>query len=399
MTKLKIYFLTPFFMLVFVNLQAQKGDSISTPIRDPIGDLNYQTIKAGKFPGAILLPGDRVSVAIGGFIMSTAFLDSDYRVKNELLLPGTLTDDNTKDGQYFMGAQSSRLYFDGRTDFENLDVQGYIEMDFRGGVNLRHIYLKLQNKKRQSIIFGQYWSNAMDLAYIPSAVIEPPLGGTPLARQGQIRFTTPLGDKWLFSTSIEDPDNSDVYSTEYQALNSVPDLTARIVFDPNKRLHFSVSTLYRSIQQSSNIGDIRLKQSGFVGQVGMNITVAKSDILTFVGGYGDGAGRYLPGSDKVNGYAQNQEMNLHKSYGGFTSYRRQWNDNWRSLAFICLWNVTDLPDAPYNSFKSSTSFLVNIIYHLNDYVNIGLEYSYINQDRYAPDYSENHRIMLGVQVF
>lgn len=399
MPKIKVFILSVLFLLLYINLHGQKFDSIASPLRDPIGDLNSQVIKSGKFPGAILLPGNNVSLAIGGFIKATGFVDSHYRVKNELLLPGNLTNENTEDGQFFLGAQSSRLYFDGRTDFENIDVEAYIEMDFRGGLTMRHIYLKLQNKKGQSLIMGQTWSNVMDLAYIPPALIEPPLGGTPLSRQAQIRFTTSLGKHWALATSIEDPNNSDVIGNGYQALNKLPDVTARVSFDPTERLHFSVSTLYRSIQQSSDIDNSKLKQPGFVSQVGMNVKIGKADLWTLVGGYGDGAERYATGSDRVNGYAQNQDMQLHKSYGGFTAYRHQWNTKLRSLAYLCVWNVNNLPDAPYNSFKTSTSVLFNTIYHLNDYVNIGIEYSYINQDRHVADFNKNHRIMFGIQVF
>ena len=399
MKNLKTFLISTFFLLLFTHLHAQRRDSISTPLRDPIGDLNAETIKAGKFPGALMLPSKNISLAIGGFIQATGFVDSHYRVKNELLLPGNLTDQNTEDGQFFLGAQSSRLYFDGRTDYDNIDVEAYIEMDFRGGLTMRHIYLKLQNKKGQSLIMGQTWSNVMDLAYIPPAIIEPPLGGTPLSRQAQIRFTTFLGEYWALATSIEDPNNSDVIGNGYQALNKLPDVTARVSFDPTKRLHFSVSTLFRSVQQSSDIDNSKLKQPGFVSQVGMNVKIGKANLFTIVGGYGDGAERYATGTDRVNGYAQNQEMQLHKSYGGFTAYRHQWNKKLRSLAFLCVWNVDNLPDAPYNSFKTSTSVLFNTIYHLNDYVNFGIEYSYINQDRYVKDFNQNHRIMFGIQVF
>jgi hypothetical protein len=382
-------------------LFAQKQDSISVPLRDPVGDLNARIIREGKFPGAIKLPGKQVSAAFGGLIKATAFYDSKYKVKEELILPGQLNANNTDKGQFFSGARSSRLYFDGRTDVQGVDAQAYIEMDFRGpnGITLRHIYLRLQNNKGQSLIMGQYWTNIMDLAYIPPTVIEPYLGGTPLARQGQIRFTTSIGKQFTFSASIEDSDNSDVFSTDHDELSQYPDFTAKLEFDPSDRYHLSFSGMYRTVQQSSQIdGSIR-SQPAIISQLGMNIIIDKEDILTLVGGYSNGAGRYLPGSDRVNGFALGNEMQLHESYGGFVSYRRFWSEKWRSMAFLCLWNVDELEDAPYTSFKSSTSFTFNTIYRLSEYVNIGIEYSYITNDDYAMLEFDNHRVMFGIQVF
>ena len=390
-----------FLLIASTSVVAQRTDSISVPLRDPVGDLNAELIREGKFPGAILLPGKRVSAAFGGLIKATAFYDTRYREKEELLLPGTLNEDNTDKGQFFSSARSSRLYFDGRTDVDGIDAQAYIEMDFRGpnGITLRHIYLRLQNNNGQALIMGQYWSNVMDLAYIPPTVIEPYLGGTPLSRQGQIRFITPVGNLLKFSASIEDSNNNDVVSTDHIELSQYPDLTAKLEFDPSDRYHLSLSALYRTIQQSNQTNGSVLSQSAIVSQLGMNIILAKKDILTLVSGYSNGAGRYVPGSNKINGFAMGNEMQLHESYGGFVSYRRFWGEKFRSTAFLCLWYVDELEDAPYTSFKSSKSFMFNTIYKLSDYVNIGVEYSYIQNDNYANSSFDNHRFMIGIQVF
>ena len=61
------------FLLLSINLFGQEKDTLLFPGRDIVGDLNQEYIKAGEIPGAILLPGTNVSLAIGGFIKATSY--------------------------------------------------------------------------------------------------------------------------------------------------------------------------------------------------------------------------------------------------------------------------------------------------------------------------------------
>src|SRR6266404_5680177 len=229
MKKMKVLILafTVFFSLP---LLAQKGDSMKIfRDRDSYGDLNSDAIKKGQFKGSIELPGLNVSLFIGGFIKATAFYDTKYNQKEEVLLPATFSAKNIDRGQFYIGARSSRFYFDARaTTKKGTTVKGYIEMDFRGstGTTLRHAYLEISDTKNRITLMGQYWSLAMDLSTIPESLVEPTMSGAAFARHGQLRHTRPISKASSISISVEDPNNNDFAGVPFTALKNLPDLVS-----------------------------------------------------------------------------------------------------------------------------------------------------------------------------
>jgi len=387
------------FLLLPIHLFGQETDTLIVPNRDKIGDLNSGFIKAGEMPGAILLPGTNVSLAIGGFIKATAFYDTRYSEKNEIITPGSFTSNSFLNGQSYIGARSSRLFFDGLAKADDINVRGYIEMDFRGapGITIRHVYLKLSNTSGQSLLMGQYWSQAMDLQTIPEGLVEPTMSGTPFARHGQISFRSPLNKSASIIISIEEPNNSDIRGNNVQSINKFPDVIASLSIDPSTAFHFSVMGLMRPIYVQ-NI-DTKLNKTGFLTSASAVIRPDDNQKLIFTGIYGKGASNYLMGADANAGYVINSSIELQKQYGGFIAYRYAWSENWRSDIAIGRFAGDKLINNPLPHIKSSIFGFINTFYRLNKYVNIGAEWIYAEKINYNNGSFYNNRFQIGIQVF
>ena len=104
----------------------------TTTARDRIGDLNAAPVEDGAFPGALTIPGTRVSLAIGGFVKVLAFHDSNADERAADFSPADLVPDAPGGPTYGMTAGLSRLFVDGRASMKRGDVRGYIEVDFNG---------------------------------------------------------------------------------------------------------------------------------------------------------------------------------------------------------------------------------------------------------------------------
>lgn len=387
-------------ILVFMSSSAQDRDSIA-PIRDNIGDMNEDAIKKGEFPGAIKIPGTDVSLAIGGFIKAVALYDTKYNVKNEIILPGTFTSSDIYKGQTYMGAKSSRLYFDGRATLGHFNIRGYYEMDFRGsaGFTLRHAYLQLTTAKGQKLLMGQYWSLVMDLPGIPEGLVEPTTSGAGFSRHGQIRFSTPLSKALTLSASLEDPNNSDLRGTDINPLDKYPDVVASLSIDPSNAFHLSLTGMYRPLSYTNSIDDKTKTATGYYSNMTVVIKPGANDKIALSGMYAEGASNYVMGADATAGFYENNNLELQTQYGGYFSYRHLWNDKFRSNFVIGRFMTDKIENNANPHIKSSTYGFINTYYKLNKYVNMGVEWIYTEKDNYNGGVLNNNRFQFGIQIF
>src|SRR5688572_24533286 len=94
----------------------QKRDTLpvrdTTTARDRVGDLNAQPVESGAFTGAVVIPGTRVSLAIGGFVKVLAFHDSEADERAVEFTPADLAPGSVGGAWYGMTAGVSRLFID-----------------------------------------------------------------------------------------------------------------------------------------------------------------------------------------------------------------------------------------------------------------------------------------------
>ena len=379
---------------------AQQKDTIIIQ-RDNIGDMNAPFVKAGEIPGALLLPGTNISLAIGGFVKATAIYDTHYTVKNEIILPGMFSEAQMGEGQTYIGARSSRLFFRGVSTVKQMRIDGYFEMDYRGasGFTLRHAYLQLQNQKGSKFLMGQYWSLAMDLLTIPEGLVEPTISGGPFARHGQMRYSGKLSKALTLSVSLEEPSTSDFTGVNVTPVNKAPDGIATLAIDPSPALHFSLMGLYRPVVLSLNPGESKEYESGFL--TGASVVLRPNDKTKFTlnGMYGQGASSYIMGADAIAGYYINGVLEKQKQSGGFTAFRHVWNEKFRSNVAFGKFFGSELESMPDPNIKSSTFVFINTFYHVNKYVNIGVEWIFTSKEFHGADRLKNNRIQFGIQVF
>jgi len=391
-----------FTILAIVSLksQAQNKDSLIID-RDKIGDINAPYVKAGEGTGAILLPGTDISIAIGGFIKATALYDTYYNVKNEIILPGTFTDEQIGDGQTYSGARSSRLFLRGFSSVDNLKIDGYFEVDFRGSseITLRHAYLELQNNKGTKLLMGQYWSLAMDLQTIPEGLVEPTVSGGIFARKGQIRYTRKLNKKLTIAVSLEDPTSSDIKGENITPINKLPDGITSLSIDPSPKWHFSFTGLYRPLLLSNNLNNQKEYDFGFLGSSGVIFKPSDINKFTLVALYGEGISAYVLGADGTAAYFSQEKLKKQEQFGGYVAYGHVWNKKFRSNIAYGKFNGSELRAMPQSNIKSSTYAFVNTFYHLNKYVNIGIEWIYTSKELHSGSTLNNNRFQFGIQIF
>ena len=222
-------------------------------------------VTLGDFPGSFKVPQTDISVKLGGyvkldFIKDLDFVPSgDFFVQTQIPVEGTANAE--KDGEARFTARQSRINLDARTQSPYGGFRAFIEWDFFGPNNsdfhLRHAYGELGN-----LIAGQTWSSFMDISAWPEALgYEGPDAGI-FARQGQIRWTQPIGETINVAVSIENPsgDFSDPVPgvDTGDALNQWPDVAGH-VRQQESWGHLQLGGLVREIQFDNGMG-----QSGSV---------------------------------------------------------------------------------------------------------------------------------------
>lgn len=373
------------------------------PVRDPVGDLNAGTIRAGEFPGAILIPGPGgVSFGIGGFIKSLAIHDTAAEGREAIFLPALLggigRDD--VDGTTTLSAELSRVNFDVRAKVGEGRVRGYVEFDFSGDLfKWRHGYLTWSGGWGE-VLAGKSWSTFMDLQTLPDGLGEPTVSGAIFTRQAQFRYAKALTKSVKWALAIEDAASSDVLApAPVITRTGWPDLVSTVTLS-GKAAHVQAGGLVRSIELDPN-GAQGDSATGWGLHLSGHVNLGSKTRLYGAYVFGEGLGRYMLGITPTAGAFIDTDAGsvlLRENKGGFAGLRHAWSDRCRSsLAWSYAEAETDerQPDA---AFKSSAFVLANLLCKANRFLTIGVEYDYGKRTNRVGDL-DNQRLMFGVQLF
>jgi hypothetical protein len=400
-----------------VSSAAQSG-----PYRDPVGDLNRRSIRAGEFPGSIRLPGPRgVSLGIGGFVKAIAIKDTDAERIGADYLPALLgTRSSDEYGNFSIDATLTRMHFDARASSKGNSFRGYLEFDLNAGndgelgFKGRHAFGTWKNS-RGTLLFGHTWSTAMDLKVLPESLSEPTASGYLFTRQPIIRWTMPLlekqGDqaqekKVTFYAAIEDASNDDVFSddpTPDLLTTDVPDGVLGLEFERMGVGHLRLNGLVRKVNVNlPNLG--RDSDVGWALGLTGALDLSKSDRFTFSGVYGEGVGRYLLGLAPTGAGAvidpTSNELRLRTNWGANASYLHYWgSDDVRSTALVGYAQANRSGGELSTAFESSSYASVNLMWSPFPYLTVGIEYYYGRRDNIDGSSLDNHRVGIGIQVF
>lgn len=379
--------------------------SVDTEIlrRDPVGDMRKGSVRRGEFPLAVEVVGRYdlpLSVAVGGFVKTVGFYDSDYERDDPYFLPALLGLGSVdQDGQFGLSSELSRIYMDGRTNTGKGDLRGYIEFDFRDDFTLRHAYFDWTGRQGQLKV-GRYWSNFMDLGALPEGVTEPLVSGAAFARQEQVRYTSPNLNGVSLSLSVEDPSSNDVLTDE-NPLTHTPDIVGGARWNLGDGNHLRLGAIYRDIElKDDNLEDN--STTGWGSQVSGRWTVSESDVLLAGFTYGDGIGRYMLGLDPFSGGyidTDGTDLKSRKAQGWFASYQRRLTDDLRANFMYGMARADDGPDLPSYTFEKSQYAAANVFYEITPYLVVSGEYTWGERENIDGIDLDNHRITFGFQLY
>ena len=376
--------------------------------RDGVGDLNAPAVRAGDFPGSFRIPGPgNISLAIGGFVKTVVIEDSGAENMGADLLPATLgTRRPDEDGAFSVDATLTRLFLDGRAPVPTGQVRGYVEYDLNHvndgtlGFKLRHAYGTWQNAYG-TLLAGQSWSTAMDVKILPEGLTEPTVSGVIFQRQAQVRWSQALTPQLTYHLAIEDPNSNDVFSDEpAPGHTSVPDTVAGLDFDWAGAWHLRVNGLLRRLEVDTPGGGDE-SATAWGGTLTGHLNLFERDRLRFGGVYGEGLGRYLLGIQSTSGSAidPDGDLELRKNWGGMAAYEHHWSNVLRSTAMAGYAKSEPLDWQTGDTFTSSTYTSVNLMWAVQPYLTLGVEYAYGRRDNEDGSDLDNHRVAVGVQVF
>jgi hypothetical protein len=374
--------------------------------RDPIGDLNATAVRTGDFPGAIVLPGTDVSLAIGGFVKTAMIVDSHVEQSGANLLPGTFGPGIGGDGNFSVDATLTRLYFDGRASVGDGSVRGYVEWDFNasnsGSLGVRpRLAFGSWDTGRGVLLAGHHWSTFMDPRIVPESMTEPTVSGAVFNRQAQVRWTQPLSSSLRLHLAAEAPSSTDLFSQDGPVGKTrLPDVVLAAEFDPEDGAHLRAAGILRRVE-SDEIETVSPATGWGVSLAGY-LDVGEADRLAATVTLGAGIARYLLGSaPRAGGFVDptTGQAEVLANRGGLLSYSRTWGEKTRSVVALGgAWGevIDEQPDDP---FRSTVYGFVNLLRSPAPYLTVGLEYAYA---RYATDsgaVTDNHRLVLGFQIF
>jgi len=375
------------------------------PLRDPIGDLNAAAVRAGTFDGAILLPGTKVSLAIGGFVKTAVIADSRLEVSGADLLPtsfGTTRAD--EDGNFSVDATLSKLFLDARAPARSGSVRGYIEWDFNasnnGALGLRpRLIFGAWQTKHGTLLAGQHWATFMNVGIIPEGLTEPTVSGAVFARQAQVRWTQRISEPLSLAVALENPGSGDfLFQNESVARTRWPDLVAAAEWQSPSVGQLRASGLVRRIADGA---DSSLSPAtGWGVSVGGYLRIAARDRFTLSGTYGRGIARYVLGLGAgASGVVDAGEFQLLHNSGVLGVYRHGWSEHVRtSVALGRAW-TNSLDAQPTDAFKNSTYGFANLMWSAMPYITYGIEYAYGRMEQRNGSSHDNHRVAIGVQIF
>lgn len=289
-------------------------------------------------------------------------------------------------------ARESRVNLGTKTKIGEHTLNTFVEVDFFGETydtlsgnrerltnsmdpRLRHAFIEWEDGKDNKWLFGQTWTNFMDVGTLPETLdFIGAVDGMALVRQAQVRWT-----HGPVSLALENP-NSTVH--EYNSTTRLmddhdrtPDFTFRYTQPLGDDLgHVGVSALAREIR----LDNTGRKDETFGYAVSLNgkFNFASGDDIRMQLNYGDGIGRYL-GLNTASGAVldSNDELETIKAYGGYFALHHPWDEKWRSNVAYSYFEADNDSDYTHDTItKRSQSVHANLIYQVLEPLSLGVEY-------------------------
>lgn len=335
----------------------------------------------GDFPGSFKIPGTDAALRIGGrvrmvYINSFDAIGSDDRfVTSSIPIAGS--EEAGKTSRVEFSVVPSRFNFDLRTPTGVGYMRAFIEADFAGGSD--HLRLRHAFGQWGRWLMGQAWSTFSDPEAEPDGIDFEGLNAISMARQPQIRWTRPLGERTSFAIAFEEA-NPELTGAE--GVNQVPDLVLRLRWDPEDvRFGFGLLGEGSHIQTALLIRQLRGEVETLAGSpretlattgYGINISgvmpvpwARDRDRLRWAWNAGQGIGRYISDLSAVGGQDAVYDHDLDELEAlpvasAYLGYEHWWRRELRStLTAGYVW-VDNLDSQPAEALRRTERFSLNL---------------------------------------
>lgn len=376
--------------------------------RDGVGDLNAEALTAGSFAGSILLPGtEGVSLAVGGFVKTAAIADSAAEAMGADFLPANLgTTRPDTDGNFAIDSTITRLHMDGRATTQAGAFRGYVEYDLNAanngslGFKLRHAYGTWRTSAG-TLTAGHTWSTAMDLRILPEGLTEPTVSGAIFQRQAIARWSFPQRGGVTVHLAAEDPSGTDIFTGQTPRVRTtLPDFIGAAELDRGG-FHGRVGAAVRRLDLREETSGLQRTATGWGAALSGRVTVFGHDAVAASLAWGDGLGRYVLGLSAGSGAILDPEgqIRTRQSFGGVVWYRHAWSHTLRSTLGAGYAASEVFDEQAGEAFRSSTYAYGNLMWSAARFATLGVEYSFGRRTTKDGSHLDNHRLMLGMQVF
>jgi len=300
-------------------------------------------LRAGEFPGSILLPGTNMAAKVGGFVRLGVVNSFDPIGTDDRFVVGTIPAEGTEVAGEGSGttisAKRSRLNLDMRMDSSVGQFRAFLEGDFAGDGGTDNYRLRHAYGQYNRFLLGQTWSTFMDLRATPEELDFEGLSGRLQVRQPLMRWANELGTGRLVAIALEDPAPSIAGGG---GVSRFPDVTARTSWE-RPQGHLQVAAIARALraqevedptQEAIEFGwGLSLSGRHFLGsgRDGDNLMIQLNG--------GRGIGRYINDLGSVGEQdavfdPETGELEALPAFGGYVAWEHWWRDNTWSPNFI-----------------------------------------------------------------
>ncbi|MFC4656324.1 MULTISPECIES: DcaP family trimeric outer membrane transporter [Rheinheimera] len=285
-------------------------------------------------------------------------------------------------GKFDAHARQSRFFFNSATKLDNgKSITGRIEFDMMAtpigderitngySPEIRHAFISYDG-----FIFGQTWSNFMDVASLPDSLdFVGNTDGSVFNRQAQVRYTS---GSW--SVSAENPESTitpfgggaRVVSDD----NSIPDLTLKYNFADTWG-SVAVAVIAREIAYENMAAGIDDQTNGYGVSISGKYNLSPKDDIRFTVNTGEGIGRYIglnTSNDAV--VAADGTLDAIPVTAYALAYRHMWDDKWRSNFIYSAQSIDNDSALTGGAVTDKTSSIaVNLIYQAASKLMYGVE--------------------------
>lgn len=398
---------------------ADKLDELSEKVKilsDKNAAIEKQLEQMKKEKGGVTQGKGGITIATHGYIKADLLYDLDAKGGDRTNYGSIPIDgEQYSEGHVRLHARQTRFNVSAKKDTEYGPLKALIEVDFYGGgtnspsgsevisnsvnLRLRHAYVQFGKWS-----FGQMWSNYVDVKSFPENLDFSNDTGQAFLRQGQIRYTRPMGG-WLFSSSLENPEGDFIDNdgaTRSNQRDQIPDITARFLYK-EKWGHVSFQSVLRYLTVDD--GEYDDSEFGFgIGASG-KIKATSKDYIRYHVSVGDGIGRYIQEASNSAASVKNQgtdlvNLKIQSTFGGYLGWQHWWTPTFRSninTGYLKKdWNEEELGASVVDEqIEKLNSFHLNMIWRAMSALDLGVEFSMAKQTLVNGDDGDVQRLQMS----